>query len=174
MKPREFIDYFSAAVIKSTKGTNIFPSVKMAQLAVETGWGKSTMEDANNVFGIKGNVGWSGKVISKGTREVLGGVSKNFVGTGKIYSSRTEAIKSGAEPQTLFRVYDSLADSIADHTRFLIVNPGYSKALQANTPEEQARELQAAKYATGENYANTLISIIEKNNLKELDKKKSL
>ena len=174
MKPSEFVDYFSFAVIKSTKGTNIFPSVKMAQLAIETGWGSSTMESANNAFGIKANVGWPGKVISKGTREVLGGISKNFVGTGKIYSTRTEAIESGAESQTLFRVYSNLEDSIADHTKFLILNPRYGKALKADTPETQAKELQAAGYATGANYANTLISIIEKNNLKELDKKKSL
>lgn len=175
MTPIEFINTFQNAVINSVKGTGIFPSVKMAQMALETGWGKSFIKSANNAFGIKANSGYAGKVISATTREVLNGVSKMFTGTGKVYNSRSEAISQGAEPQTLFRYYEKIEDSIHDHSKFLLVNPRYRKALIADTPEQQAKELQNAGYATATNYANTLISIINKYNLSTtLDKKKSL
>lgn len=175
MTPQEFINTFSNAVINSVKGTGIFASVKMAQMAIETGWGKSFIKSSNNAFGIKANSGYKGKVISATTREVLSGVSKVFQGTGKTYDNRSVAIEKGAEPQTLFRYYDRIEDSIHDHTKFLIVNPRYRKALIADTPEQQARELQNAGYATAINYANTLISIINKYNLSTtLDQKKNL
>lgn len=172
MTKSEFIQSFETAVIEATNRTGLFPSVKMAQMALETGWGRSYIETANNAFGIKSGTGWKGKVISADTKEVVNGISVQVPGTGKIYSNRTEALNDGATSSSLFRVYNSLKDSIKDHTKFLIVNPRYRKVLIAETPEQQAQELQAAGYATATNYANTLVSIINTNNLKSLDLKK--
>lgn len=173
-RQEKFIDDFSTAVIETTKGTGIFPSVKMAQMALETGWGRSYIREANNAFGIKSGTAWKGRVISASTREVINGKSVQVQGTGKIYKNRDAALNDGASSSSLFRVYDSLKDSIEDHTRFLIKIPRYRDAVHADTPEEQAQELQKAGYATGTNYANTLISIINKHNLKNLDLKKKL
>lgn len=173
-KQEKFINDFSTAVVEATNGTGLFPSVKMAQMALETGWGSSYIRGANNAFGIKSGAGWKGRVISASTREVVNGVSVQVQGTGKIYANRNTALNAGVNSSSLFRVYGSLKDSIKDHTKFLIVNPRYSAVLKAETPEQQAQELQKAGYATGTNYANTLISIINKHNLKNLDLKKKL
>lgn len=171
MTPQEFIKKYEIAVIDACIGTSIFPSVKMAQLAIETGWGKSVK--GNNMTGIKANKSWTGKVISFSTREVLNGVSQYFQGTNKTYSSKA-AVPADVEPQTLFRYYESVSDSIRDHSKFLYDNERYANAgvFSSETPEQQAQALQNAKYATDPTYAKKLISIINNYNLKRLDQKK--
>jgi lysozyme len=156
MTPSEFIAKYEKSVIEACAGSSIFPSVKMAQAALETGWGKSIPN--NNLFGIKasGKVTpyWTGESGISRTREVIDGISGSY--------------------NLAFRSYASLADSIRDHTYFLQTNPRYSKngVFAATTPEDQCRALKAAGYATDPNYANSLISVINSHNLKRLDQKK--
>ena len=152
----EFITKYENAVIEACAGSKIFPSVKMAQAAVETGWGKSVA--GNNMFGIKASgvktPYWQGNSVIANTREVIDGISAQY--------------------NLAFRQYATVADSIRDHTYFLQSNPRYDKygVFAAATPEAQCKALQAAGYATDPNYAATLISIINSNNLKRLDQKK--
>lgn len=171
MTPKEFISKFSIAVLAAVSGTQLFPSVKMAQLALETGWGKSVK--GNNMTGVKATASWKGKVISFTTREVINGVSQYFTGTNQVYSSYS-SVPANVSKQTLFRYYDSASDSIKDHSNFLYQNTRYANAgvFTATTPEAQAKALQAAGYATDPGYAEKLISIINQYNLKELDQKK--
>ena len=156
MEPEDFIAKYSNAVINACIGTAIFPSVKMAQMALETGWGRSI--PANNAFGIKASGAkspyWKGDVYNSKTKEV--------------YNGKTVTITDG------FRAYKSVQDSIADHNYFLETNPRYTRAgvFSAATPEDQARALKAAGYATDPNYAEKLISIINEYDLKTLDLKK--
>lgn len=158
MNPAEFIAKYQAAVIEACSGSAIFPSVKMAQAAVETGWGKSIPN--NNMFGIKAAGAhtpyWNGESKISNTREVINGISGQY--------------------NLAFRSYASLADSIRDHTYFLQVNARYTAAgvFTAKTPQDQCKALQKAGYATDPNYANTLIGIIKTNNLESLDQKKKL
>lgn len=155
MTPQEFISKYGLDFVLATNGTTLFPSVKAAQAALETGWGKSPTKGLN-MFGIKAKGAytpyWHGEKTAETTREVINGQSITI--------------------QDGFRAYASLADSIRDHTYFLQTNSRYNPVFAAKTPEDQARALQAAGYATDPNYASTLISIINKYNLKELDKKK--
>ncbi len=156
MTPSQFISTYENAVIEACAGSSIFPSVKMAQAALETGWGKSVV--GNNMFGIKASGAhspyWKGSAVSSNTREVVDGISGQY--------------------DLKFRFYTTLADSIRDHSYFLQQNSRYSKAgvFSATTPEAQAAALQAAGYATDPNYAQSLVSIIKSHNLKRLDVKK--
>jgi flagellum-specific peptidoglycan hydrolase FlgJ len=171
MTPSEFISKYSIAVVQAVIGTKLFPSVKRAQLALETGWGKSVK--GNNMTGIKASSGWTGKVISFTTREVIGGVSKYFTGTNQVYNSMS-AVPANADKQTLFRYYDSTTDSIKDHSLFLQQNARYANAgvFSATTPQAQADALQKAGYATDPNYAKTLKLLIKTYDLERLDQKK--
>jgi len=63
-------------------------------------------------------------------------------------------------------------DSFFDHTKFLLKFSRYKAALQAATPEQQAIELKRAGYATAPDYATAIIDIIDRYNLKKLDKQK--
>lgn len=157
MTPTQFISTYQNPVINACIGTRIFPSVKMAQMALETGWGKSIA--ANNAFGIKakGAKGpyWNGDVYNAQTKEVING--------------KTISIVDG------FRAYKNVADSIKDHTWFLEQNTRYTAGgvFSATTPEAQAQALQKSGYATDPGYASKLISIINQYGLKKLDEKKN-
>lgn len=156
MKPAEFIKTYGDALVIGTEGTPIFPSVKAAQMILETGWGEQIK--GNNAFGIKAagqkSPFWQGDTIEFSTSEYFNGLKRQVTG--------------------LFRKYLTLSDSIQDHTHFLAQNPRYKAVFAARTPEEQAQALQGAGYATDPTYANKLISLIKAYNLKSLDEKKKL
>lgn len=158
MTPREFLQKFGDTFVIACQGSGLFPSVKLAQAALESGWGKYTA--GNNMFGIKASGDhspyWHGDYVSSRTSEYVNGAYTGI--TGK------------------FRKYATIGDSIKDHTYFLEQNKRYANAgvFSAQTPEEQARALQRAGYATDPSYAGKLISIINQYNLREYDKKKRL
>jgi flagellum-specific peptidoglycan hydrolase FlgJ len=173
-KQTDFFAKYGPAVVESTYGTKIFPSVKLAQMALETGYGDSIKVAANNAYGIKAGRSWLGNVISNTTFEDdVNGNRTSFQGTGKVYSSYSAAISDNADYRTLFRVYSDISGSIRDYNQ-LLLRPRFAPALNAPTPEEQARQLKVCGYATGYDYANILVSIISKYNLKVWDEKKSL
>lgn len=144
----DFINKHKESVIEATKGTNLFPSVKMAQMIIESGWGKSANARlANNFFGIKKGTGWKGETIVLNTP------------------------KDG-KPVSTFRKYNSVLDSIKDHSDFLIKNKRYEKngVFRATTPEEQVKAIFKAGYAEAVKYEDNLNNLIRQYNLKELDK----
>lgn len=151
-KQTDFISKHKNDVIQATKGTGIFPSVKMAQMIIESGWGQDApVKLANNYFGIKKGTNWNGPTIELKT-------SKD------------------AKKVNVFRKYATPIDSIKDHSSFLINNPRYAAngVFNAKTPEEQIQAIAKAGYAESKNYAPTIISVIKSNNLKELDKESSV
>jgi hypothetical protein len=123
----------------------ISPEAIIAQAALETGWGKASI--GHNIFGVKDhpNDSWHGKY-----QEVL-----------------TWEDENGAEPGGVvqviarFRDYDSIADSFADHFRFLEENSRYAKAGVFAKAGDEAyfMALQRAGYATDPAYAAKLSSI---------------
>lgn len=148
MKPAAFIETYTSAIVNSCQGTGIFPSVKMAQMGLESAWGASFI--GNNAFGIKAagahSPFWQGASVNAQNNPSEGGRSN-------------------------YRAYKSVQDSISDHTYFLQQNQRYTThgVFSATTPEQQAYALKAAGYATAEHYAPTLIKIINDNNLRVLD-----
>jgi flagellar protein FlgJ len=123
----------------------IDPNVLLAQAALETGWGRSVIKNADgsssfNLFGIKAGGHWEGRRAGVKTLEYEGGVP----------------VRRAAS----FRAYDSYTESFADYVRFLKVNPRYAQALaKADDATAYVRELQKAGYATDPHYANKILSI---------------
>ncbi|MBQ9434915.1 MAG: glucosaminidase domain-containing protein [Bacteroidales bacterium] len=156
MKPAEYLKNYAQYFVIASEYDTIFPSVKIAQAALETGWGKHIV--GNNLYGIKatGNTTpyWSGAYVSANTTEYGNGGYQSQV--------------------SKFRSYPSFSDSIRDHSHLLNTLSRYAGVRSAATPEEQARALQAAGYATDPNYADKLISIINTYNLKKYDSKKKI
>lgn len=145
---RDFIDNNSKAVIRASKGTGIFPSVSMAQMIIESGWGKDTLpRKYNNYFGIKKGTGWNGSTVTLPTPR-------------------------DANPYSTFRVYSSPQQSIEDHITFLQKNKRYANhgVFNSRTPEAQLYALKSAGYAEAPNYAPVLINLIRQYDLKKLDK----
>lgn len=127
----------------------VLPSVAIAQAALESAWGTSTLATKyNNLFGIKGNYG--GNAANMATWEVYGGVRYD--------------IKAN------FRAYPDWETSIKDYGVFLNVNSRYKNALGLTNYKDQIREIHEAGYATDPNYQSKIISIIEANDLVRFDR----
>ena len=124
----------------TAQSIGVSPEAIIAQAALETGWGKSAI--GNNIFGIKAAGGWTGKTQDVLTWEHVDGQAVQLVDT--------------------FRDYDSIAESFADHFRFLVENSGYRNAgvFARQSDEAYFAALQRAGYATDLAYAAKLGSIL--------------
>ena len=156
MTKQEFFDFIGMVVLTETEKriTNgeqwVLPSVTMAQGALETGYGKSTlMTKANAFFGIKANKTWKGKVYNASTKEVIESKEIN-----------TRAV---------FRAYDTVADSVHDYMNLICNNKRYKKAVCNVDYISTATNIAKGGYATDTTYVDKIISIIEKNNLRKYD-----
>lgn len=142
-------DEFIAAMLpmaeKAAQKIGVDPRYLVAQAALETGWGKSIIRQqdgssSHNLFGIKAHNSWDGESARVLTTEYKGG----------------KAVKEAAS----FRAYDSFAHSFDDYVSFLQGNGRYEKALATtDKPEQFARELQKAGYATDPQYARKIAQI---------------
>jgi len=145
-----FVKKYYPFVASITSGTGIFPQTLLSQAIIESQAkvngvyypGQSGLaKKYNNYFGIKADSSWKGKSVNLSTGEVIDG--------------KSVVIKDN------FRVYNSVNDSIKDYVNFLLSNPRYAKAgvFTASTPEDQAKKLQKAGYATSPTYADTIINV---------------
>ncbi|WP_430521948.1 glycoside hydrolase family 73 protein [Limosilactobacillus ingluviei] len=131
---------------------HVYASITMAQAILESDWGSSKLAaDYHNLFGIKGE-GANSKVLS--TKEYTNG--KWVVIKGR------------------FRVYDSWAESIKDHTQLMVKGTSYNEqnyqaVIDATNYQEAARALQKAGYATDPDYAAKLINVIKTYQLDRYD-----
>jgi flagellar protein FlgJ len=142
-------DEFIAAMLpmaeQAAEKIGVDPRYLVAQAALETGWGKSIIRQqdgssSHNLFGIKSHNSWEGDSARVLTTEYRGG----------------KAVKEAAS----FRAYDSYAHSFDDYVSFLQGNGRYEKALAStDKPEQFARELQKAGYATDPQYARKIAQI---------------
>lgn len=131
----------------------LFPSVLIAQAALESGWGQSELATKyNNLFGVKKGSSWTGRTVNLPTREVINGVSQTV--------------------RADFRVYPSWMASIADRNKLLLTLKRYANVRSAATPQAQIEALKAAGYATGENYVSSLMNTINANSLTRYDELK--
>lgn len=138
----------------------ILPSICIAQSALETGWGTSSlMTKANAFFGIK----WTPNC--------------GF----KAYSSKTKEVYNGNEVSEIaaFRAYDKLEDSVKDYYdllttvsyyRDMVNNPDYRTAINGIDDNGDSNiEDGLYKYATDPNYQKKIINLIETYDLTRFD-----
>lgn len=141
----EYIQFYKNIAMKEMESYGIPASITLAQGILESGSGKGRLAvEANNHFGIKCH-GWAGE---------------------KIYHDDDER-------QECFRKYKSAETSFRDHSEFLANRKRYSKLfdLKKSDYKNWARELRKAGYATDRKYPQKLISLIERYELYQYDKK---
>lgn len=146
------------------KANGILASVCLAQFILESGYGKSELaQKANNCFGMKkslsGNT-WAGSVWDGSS----------------IYTKKTQEYENGQYVTITadFRKYPSVEKSIADHSAYLLNAMNGSKnryaGLKGCTNHKQAIQIiKDGGYATSPTYIDSLLSIIDKWNLKQYD-----
>lgn len=151
----KFIELIKDSAIENYKESNILPSITIAQAILESNWGKSSLtKEANNLFGIKADSSWKGESMVFDTNEYYNQMIKDK-----------------------FRKYDSLYESMKDHSAFLTKHKRYTEAgvFTAKTYKEQALALENAGYSTAEDehgnktYAKMLGELIRQYNLQLID-----
>jgi flagellar protein FlgJ len=144
---RSFRQKLGAEAEVAARATGIPAKFMLGQAALESGWGKREIRNADgspshNLFGIKAGPGWKGKVATAVTTEYVNG------------KPHTRVEK--------FRAYESYADGFKDYAQMLTKNPRYQKVLaSAGDAASFAHGLQRAGYATDPQYAAKLSSIIK-------------
>jgi flagellar protein FlgJ len=143
---RAFQEKLADAAEEAEQATGVPAKFMMGQAALETGWGRRVIRNAdgtssNNLFGIKAGPGWKGKVATAVTTEYING------------KPHTRVEK--------FRAYDSHADAFKDYARLLSNNPRYEKVLaHGGDAAAFAHGLHRAGHATDPQYAAKLSRII--------------
>jgi len=135
--------YKEIAILKMVE-YKIPASITLAQGIFESGSGTSRLaREANNHFGIKCHVGWTGDTIKH----------------------------DDDTAQECFRKYEAVEDSFNDHSLFLTTRQRYAKLFKLDIMDYKgwAHELKAAGYATNPKYPDRLISLIERFDLARQD-----
>lgn len=142
--PEAFIAEIMPLAKKASEALNVPAEKLVAQAALETGWGKHVIRNADgstshNLFGIKADNRWSGNSATVQTLEYFDGQPVNVAAQ--------------------FRSYDSYASSFDDYVRFIQGNERYQPALAK--ADKYAEQLQHAGYATDPHYAEKINRIVE-------------
>jgi len=141
---RAYVEQYKDVAMEKMKQYKIPASITLAQGIFESACGKSRLAtEGNNHFGIKCHENWAGDTI----------------------------LIDDDELQECFRKYDSVAASYTDHSLFLTTRRRYANlfALDILDYPSWARTLKADGYATNPQYADRLISLIERFNIARLD-----
>ncbi len=132
----------------ASAATGIPARFMLAQAALESGWGRREIRQADgssshNVFGIKAGSQWKGKTVEVTTTEYVNGVPEKKL--------------------QRFRAYDSYAEAFRDYASLLTGSPRYAPVVaSAANANDFARGLQKAGYATDPHYADKLIGVIRR------------
>ncbi len=151
---RKYIIQYKDIAIAEMQKYGIPASIKLAQGMLESNYGRSELaKNAHNHFGIKCRKDWEGNRYNTHSNEWI-------------------SQKKRMEPRmSCFRAYPSAAESYRAHSLFLRQNSRY-ESLFVFAPTDYkawAKGLQKAGYATDPDYANKLISIIQRYALYRFD-----
>jgi peptidoglycan hydrolase FlgJ len=145
-KVNAFVDRLAVPAQAASAATGIPARFIIGQAALESGWGKREIKNANgttshNIFGVKATKDWTGKTVSSVTTEYVNGRPQKVV--------------------EKFRAYDSYEDALTDYASVIKNNPRYAPVIQASRDVAGfAHGMQKAGYATDPQYAKKLISIM--------------
>lgn len=140
---QEYINKYAPLAMEHMRRYGIPASITLAQGIIESANGKSTLaQTANNHFGVKGD--FHGAYV----------------------------LADDDHPNEHFKKYDNVNQSYEDHSQVL-KSQRYQKHvghLAADDYKGWAKGIKAGGYATSSKYVNTVVSVIEQNDLQRFDK----
>ncbi len=144
ISPHDYINTYKDIAVEKRIEFGIPASITLAQGFLESGFGNSPLAvNANNHFGIKCHLGWTG---------------------GRYYHDDDEK-------DECFRKYKSAETSYQDHSIFLTTRSRYNFLFDYNVTDYKswAHGLRKAGYATNPRYGYRLVDIIERYGLHKFD-----
>lgn len=155
MAKDKFLDYTKKVARREFLRTDLSGAITTAQAILESGWGQSVPVDkytgkfSNNLFGIKGSA-------SNGTVTIT---------TTEVYNNVRYTVDDK------FRAYKSADESFRDHTELFFAKKWYTPFRKVMYSDQRGvYAIKRCGYATDPSYPAKLKQIIDKYNLKELDK----
>lgn len=148
---QDFINRMLPPAMRASQATGVPPQLMLSQAALESGWGRREIRMADgstsyNLFGIKANANWNGKVAEVLTTEYKDGMAHKQV--------------------ERFRAYSSYAEAFQDYANMIGGNPRYADVLrQGGDAAGMAQAIQKAGYATDPRYADKLVQIMARMNM---------
>lgn len=145
-RTQQFVKDYGKGIALAIKGTNLFFPAIVAQKALESGWGESTLtKEANNFGGIKYNPNLTG---------VTGFVVKD---TTEFVRGKRVAVKAK------FSKFKDVESGIRATIQVLMSDRYKNARNLAKTPEEQVLMIAKAGYTTtpAQKYVSSLQGIIE-------------
>jgi LysM repeat protein len=143
----QYIEKYAKYAVEEMYRSKIPASITLAQGILESGNGNSRLAvEGNNHFGIKCKSTWTGESI----------------------------YEDDDAPNECFRKYKHAIESYQDHSEFLMRNSRYAFLfdLEPTNYVEWAKGLKRAGYATNPQYAELLITFIERHKLHKFDTEK--
>ena len=142
---RDFVNRVWPHAVDAAKSLGVPAHFLVAHSALESGWGKSEIRQADgsstyNVFGIKAGRNWQGESVEVQTTEYVNGVAQTV--------------------SEKFRVYGSYGEAFQDYANLLRGSARFSGVLGQQDGTQFARTLQQSGYATDPLYADKLGRII--------------
>lgn len=150
-----YIERYSYAAMQEMQRVGIPASVTLAQGILESDYGQSDLAvNAHNHFGIKCGRDWLGDKFCAYSNE---------------WDPKTQRM---VPCLSCFRKYTHPYQCFRDHSEFLLAKERYAGLFRLSRQDYRgwAQGLQQAGYATDPQYANKLISVIERYNLFMFDK----
>lgn len=149
---RAFVGRVWPHALEASRATGIPANFIVGQAALESGWGKGEIRQADgtpsyNLFNIKAGKSWAGKTVDVTTTEYVNGVARKQV--------------------ERFRAYGSYSEALNDYARLLTTNARYADVLGKQDSAGFARALQQAGYATDPMYAEKLVRVIGSTTLRQ-------
>ena len=148
---QNFLNTIAPTAQKVAQQQGVYASLMIAQAALESAWGSSTLAtNACNLFGVK------------------------WTGTGSYVTMQTQEYYNGAYHTVYakFQRYSSYEDSLSGYANLIVTRCPKSTISYAGSVEQAAQNLRYGvygTYATDPNYATKLISVINTYNLRQYD-----
>ena len=157
-----FLETLGPMATQDMRETGVLASLTMAQGIYESGWGTSWMaKNINNLFGIKAyEPGWQGKVYCRKTSKIYVNFADAKNKLGDYYKDCVGQF---------FRVYDSWADSVKDHSALFTTMSRYENLIGVTDYKVACRLVKEDGYNDSDGYDDMLIKIIEQYKLYQYD-----
>lgn len=163
-----FINALIPLAVKYGYNNNVLPSLIIANAVIESSWGTTDLYGvANSMYNLKVDANWTGKCFSRNSR--------------KVYKHQ----KDCTEHVELFKVYNSIEESVADYVSYLtetrrsergpllyenIIGVKDYKEAVYNLCNRDDYPIKRGINKSSIAYHDIMISIIEENGLYNIDK----
>jgi len=183
MTPEDFFGLLAPAAVKICKEYNLYPSVCMAQAAIESTWGEDIIEatsedvESSRATGAGGFNLFGRKAVSSDSMQKWEWTREH--GGPEAYEEDNDHIYLGENRWKIkawFKLYPSIESAIVDYCVLLTEEPCYAPVVARRGNRKgfiyalAGDGVKAGVYATNENYGPEIIMTIKANELDQYDK----